>query len=388
METLILKNGNVITENSIKKCQDIKIVDGIIECIGKFNEDGIDCSNKYISAGFVDIHTHGGYASDFMDSTDQAFDNVLRFHADNGTTTILPTTVTAPVTSILEFIEKLRSYQKSQTKYAKIFGVHLEGPFLSVKNKGAQKEEFLLNPETDDFSFIIDNKDIIKTVTISPELDVDGSMTESLTKNGIVVCGGHDDGIYPEFIPAINKGLSHLTHLYCAMSEVRFKDGKRNVGLREYGLLDDNLSVEIIADNKHIPPELAKLIFKCKSKDKVVVVSDALRCAGMPLDGRLYRLGKGDDESAQLFKVADGVAVLSDGSRYAGSITPIHKMIKNLISVGIDVVDAFRSATINPAKVIKATDIGRIEKGFRADLVVMDENFDIEQVYIDGKKQK
>ena len=117
-------------------------------------------------------------------------------------------------------------------------------------------------------------------------------------------------------------------------------------------------------------------------------MSDALRCAGMPLDGRLYRLGKGDDESAQLFKVADGVAVLSDGSRYAGSITPIHKMIKNLISVGIDVVDAFRSATINPAKVIKATDIGRIEKGFRADLVVMDENFDIEQVYIDGKKQK
>ena len=388
MESLILKNANVITENEILKGQDVKVVDGKIQGVGKFNEDGVDCTDKYISAGFIDIHTHGGYGSDFMDATNEAFDNVLRFHADNGSTTVLPTTVTAPVSSILEFIERLKNYKKTHNKYAKVYGVHLEGPFLSVRNKGAQKEEFLLNPQNDDFSFILNNKDIVKTVTISPELDVDGSMTKSLTENGIIVCGGHDDGIYPEFIPAIENGLNHLTHLYCAMSEVRFKDGKRNIGLREYGLLDDNLSVEIIADNKHIPPELAKLIFKCKGKNKVAVVSDALRCAGMPADGSLYRLGKGDDESAQLFKVADGVAVLADGSRYAGSITPVHQMVKNLISAGVSVVDAFRSATSNPAKIIKATDIGRIEKGYKADLLVLDENFNIEQVYIEGKKYK
>ena len=103
------------------------------------------------------------------------------------------------------------------------------------------------------------------------------------------------------------------------------------MGLREYGLLDDNLTAEIIADNKHIPSALAKLILKCKGREKVAVVSDALRCAGMPADGKLYRLGMNQDESAQLFRVDDGVAVLADGSRFAGSITPVHQMVKNLI---------------------------------------------------------
>lgn len=388
METLILKNGNIITENSIINGQDVKVVDGIIQAIGKFSDDGVDCAGKYISAGFIDIHTHGGYGADFMDATSEAFDDVLRFHTDNGTTTLLPTSVTAPVSSIIEFIKVARAYKNTQKNYAKIFGVHLEGPYLSLKNKGAQKEDFLLDPKKDDYSFILENKDIVKTVTISPELDVDGEMTKTLTENDIIVCGGHDDGIYPEFIPSINNGLKHLTHLYCAMSDVRFKDGKRDVGLREYGLIDDNLSAEIIADNRHIPKELARLIFKCKGREKLVVVSDALRCSGMPADGKLYRLGKIDDETAQLFKVSDGVAVLADGTRYAGSITPVHKMVKNLISAGIDIVDAFRCATCNPADVISAKNIGRVRESFKADLLVLNEELEIEQIYLEGNLYK
>ena len=388
MDTLILKNGNIITEDSILYGQDVKVVSGRIQGVGKFDGEGVDCTGKYISAGFIDIHTHGGYGADFMDATKEAFDDVLRFHADNGTTTLLPTSVTASVSSIKEFIKVARSYKSTQKNYAKIFGVHLEGPYLSLKNKGAQKEDFLLDPKKDDYSFILENKDIVKTVTISPELDEDGAMTKELTDNGIIVCGGHDDGIYPEFIPSINKGLKHLTHLYCAMSDLRFKDGKRNVGLREYGLIDDNLSAEIIADNRHIPKELARLIYKCKGKEKLVVVSDALRCAGMPEDGKLYRLGKINDQTAQLFKVSDGVAVLADGTRYAGSITPVHKMVKNLISAGINLVDAFRCATCNPADVIHAKDVGRIKNGFCADLLVLNEELEIEQIYLEGKIYK
>jgi len=384
---MIIRNGNLILEDRIAYGVDVKISDGVIVDIGvSLADDGesIDCTGKYVSAGFIDIHTHGGYGSDFMDASDEAFDNVLRFHLDNGTTTVIPTSVTAPVPLIVSFMDKAREYMAKAAPYAHVRGVHLEGPFLSVKNKGAQKEEYLLDPMKDDYSFILEYKDIVKTVTISPELDRDGSMTEALTKEGIMVAGGHDDGIYPEFVPSIEKGLRHLTHMFCAMSDVRFKDGRRNVGLREYGLIDEGLTAEIIADNRHIPPELARLIFKCKGRG-MCVVSDSLRCAGMPNDGRLYRLGSGDDETAQLFKVSDGVAVLSDGTRYAGSITPVHKMVKNLMAAGIDAVDAFAAATSVPAGIIGATDIGKLEVGCKADLLVLDDKFDIEKIYINSR---
>lgn len=388
MSYFILKNGNIIGDDAVLWKTDIKISDGKIVDIGNFAEDGIDCTGKYISAGFVDIHTHGGYGSDFMDATESAFDDILRFQLDNGTTTVLPTSVTAPVSSIKSFMETARCYMKKNQPYAKVYGVHLEGPFLSLKNKGAQKEEYILNPQKDDYSFITDYKDVVKTVTISPELDKDGTMTKKLTENGIIVCGGHDNGIYPEFMPAIKNGLTHLTHLYCAMSELRFENGVRNVGLREYGLLNDALSAEIIADNRHIPKELARLIFKCKGREKLAVVSDALRCAGMPIDGKLYRLGMKEDETAQLFKVADGVAVLADGTRFAGSITPLHQMVKNLIDAGIGIVDAFRCATCNPASIIHAEGIGKIEKGFGADILVLNDKFDIEKIFVEGRQYK
>lgn len=384
MNGFILKHANIIGADGIVYNTDIKICEGKIADIGIFDEEGIDCTNRYVSPGFVDIHTHGGYGYDFMDCTQEAFDNILRFHLDNGTTTVLPTSVTAPVAAVRRFIETARTYIRHKLPYAKICGVHLEGPYLSLKNKGAQKEEYLLNPQRDDYSFILDNKDIVRTVTIAPELDTDGSMTGRLSENGIVVCGGHDNGIYPAFLPSVQNGLKHLTHIFCAMSELRFEGGVRNVGLREYGLLDDNLTAEIIADNKHIPSALAKLILKCKGREKVAVVSDALRCAGMPADGKLYRLGMNQDESAQLFRVDDGVAVLADGSRFAGSITPVHQMVKNLIEAGVAVADAFRCATINPAQIIGAEHIGKIEKGYCADILVLNAKFDIEKIFING----
>ena len=253
-----------------------------------------------------------------------------------------------------------------------------------VKNRGAQRLEDLKIPKNDDYSYMLDYSDIIKTVTISPELDGAAEMTKSLTEKGIIVCGGHDDGIYPEFMPTINNGLKHLTHLYCAMSDLRFKDGVRNVGLREYGLIDENLTVEIIADNKHIPSELAKMIIRAKGIEKVCVVSDCLRCAGMPNDGRLYQLGSGD--TAQSIKVSDGVATLADGSKFAGSITCIRQMVKNLIEIGVSICDAVRMGTYNPAKIINEDHrIGSLEVGKQADICILDKNFEVDKVLIKGK---
>ncbi len=383
---MIISNCKLITRQKVLEGYNVVIEKGIIANINNSSIRGdCDAQGRYLSAGFIDIHTHGGYGGDFMDATDEAFDKVLNFHIDNGTTSVLATSVTAPVGQLIAFMKKIREYKSKKNSFAKVLGAHLEGPYLSVRNKGAQKEEYLRSPDKDDYSFMGEYADVIKTVTISPELPKAAEMVSYLKEKGIIVCGGHDDGIYPEFMPAIENGLSHLTHIYCAMSEVRFKDGKRNVGLREYGLIDDRLTVEMIADNRHIPPELAKMITNAKGIEKTCVVSDCLRCAGMPQDGKLYTLGTAGDERAQKFKVADGVAVLADGTRYAGSITCVREMVINLIKAGIPICDAFQMATGTPASIIGEEDIGELAVGKRADLCVLDKNFNIVNVFKDGE---
>ena len=388
MAKILIKNANVVLIDDILYGYDVLVSDGVIVRVKK----NIKCKDakvlfakdKYLTPGFVDIHTHGGYGADFMDSTEEAYVTALKFHAYNGTTSVVATSCTAAKSNIIKFIEHARKYIKNPSVgCAKVLGVHLEGPYLSEKNRGAQKLEELAIPNKDDYAYILENSDVIKTVTISPELDGAAEMCKKMSEKGITVCGGHDYGIYPEFVPAIENGLKHATHLFCAMSDLRFKDGKRNVGFREYVLIDDNITAELIADNKHIPPLLAKLVYKSKGSDKLCVVSDSLRCAGMPDDGTLYTLGTGED--AQKIKILDGVAVLENGVTFAGSVTPVRKMVKNLIDVGIPLIEAVKIGTKTPALIVGEDKIGEIKVGNYADLCILDANFNVENVIINGE---
>lgn len=386
----LLKNCRIIGKEKILENTDILIEDGEIAALGKLdtaeNAEIYDINGNYISSGFVDIHTHGGAGADFMDATDEAFDKILRYQLENGVTDVVATSLTAAKSDIERFLECARAYMSKPQKYARSVGVHLEGPFLSLKGCGAQNPEYLMLPGRDDYGFIIKNRDIIKTVTIAPELDTDGKMTRELTENGILVSGGHDDGVYPEFMPAVKSGLRHLTHIYCAMSGIGTRPDVRDVGLREYGLTDDLLTCEMIADNVHVTPQMARFILKCKGAERTAVVSDSLRCAGMPADGRLYKMGPENDESSLTVRVADGIAVLADGSKFAGSITSVHKMVKNLIAAGISVTDAFKTGTSTPARIIGESKTGSVEKGFRANLCELDRNFDIVSVFMKGER--
>lgn len=383
---MIIKNGKLVTPTDIVSA-DILIENGRIARIGTGLSGGeeYDAEGCFVTPGFVDIHTHGGYEADFMDCTCESFGRALKFHLDNGTTTVVPTSCTAPRESIVRFLEFAREWCRcTDENNARAVGVHLEGPFLSVKNKGAQKLEQLASPDKDDYSYMLEYSDVIKTVTISPELPGAEKMTRELKEAGILVSGGHDYGIYPEFMPAIEAGLSHLTHLFCAMSDLRFKDEKRNVGLREYALVDDNLTAEIIADNRHIPPMLARLIYKCKGADRLCVVSDSLRAAGQPADGRVYKLGS--DEDAVRFVIGDGVAVVENSATYAGSITPVRLMVKNLIDAGIPIVDAVKMGTLTPARIVGEGDlVGSLEVGKRADICILDSDFNLKQTVLGGK---
>lgn len=387
---MIIKNGTVITPYEKRKC-DIRVTNGIIAEIGSIdvnNETVIDATGLYVCPGLVDIHTHGGGGGDFMDANEDSFEKALSFHSKNGTTSLLPTSVTAPVEQIEEMISFTREYAKKTDAKCRIMGVHLEGPYLSYKNKGAQHESHLRVPSRDSYDFILKNKDVVKTVTIAPELDGAAKMTEDLVNNGIVVCGGHDDGEKKLITPVIDAGLSHCTHLWCAMSTVAMRDGVRDIGLFELGLLDDRLSVELIADNHHITPDMSRLVYKFKGADKMCVVSDSLRAGGMPMDGKLYSLGSYKDKDAMQFIVSDGVARLPDNTRYAGSIQPISQMVRNLVKdAEIPFVDAIRIASLTPAKVIGMDDkIGSISIGKYADFCFMDKDLKVVKTIVNGKE--
>lgn len=387
---MIIKNGNIITPDGILQNTDIRIKDGKIVELAK----SIECDNQvyyadnmYVCPGYIDIHTHGGHGSDFMDDVPDAIDNILDFHTKNGTTSLLASTVTAPIEQIIAMLERVRVRMRNNKGKARILGAHIEGPYISYKNKGAQKEEFLKVPDRDDYSFITDNSDVIRNVTIASELSGAVKMTEDLRKSGIVVSIGHDDGRADTAYPVIDAGARNLTHWYCAMSTARVEDGKRYAGVMEIGLTDDRLTLELLADNHHLPPELVQLAYKAKGADRLCLVSDCLRAGGMPLDGKTYTLGTLGDEEATKFIVSDGVARLIDGTRFAGSIQPVGQMVRNVVhDCGVPLVDAITMATATPAKIIgEFANIGSIAVGKLADINILDEDLNVVKTMIYGE---
>lgn len=388
---MILKNATVVMERELLPQTDLQIQEGIITKIGKIStesEECIDLTGHYVCPGFLDLHTHGGFGGDFMDATHESFDKALMFHASQGTTAVLPTSVTAPVDAIDNMISMAKEYRDQPHKGSRVLGVHLEGPYLSVAKKGAQKQEYLREPQRDGFDFLLKHMDICKRITLAPELPGSEEMIRVLVKCGVQVSGGHDDAQEMQIRPALEAGMSSCTHWYCAMSSVAMRNLVRSVGLVELGLLDDRLILELLADNHHLPPELVQLAYRCKGADGLCLVSDSLRAAGMPQDGTLYSLGLKTDENAQKFRVANGVAVMEDGTHYAGSIQSVSQMVRNLIvDCGIPIVDTIKMATLTPAKLIGVDHIfGQIAVGRVADLCVLDSDFCVRSTFIGGKE--
>ena len=383
---VILKNGNVFLDGKIKKC-DVRFSQSIIG-IGEFaDEEYIDAEGKFVFPGFIDIHTHGGGGGDFMDAEEESFEGALRFHAENGTTSVLATSVTAPVADIEKMLAVTRKFMNKKTdRGARVIGAHVEGPYISLKNKGAQHERHLRVPALDPYGFILDSCDVIKTVTVSPELDGAAEMIEKMTAKGIVVSGGHDDGYFEKVKEALDAGMTHCTHIWCAMSGAKMRNGKRTAGLLETALLSDKLTVEVIADNCHISPLMLELIYKLKGSGKMCLVSDCLRGGGMKEDERLYKLGSKNDPDAVDFIVSGGVARLPDNSRLAGSVMPLAQMLKNVVrDAKIPLEEAVKTVTDTPAEIIHEKNIGKIKPGNKADFCIMSKDLVPLMTIIDGK---
>jgi N-acetylglucosamine-6-phosphate deacetylase len=346
----------------------------------------VDCRGLFVSPGFIDLHAHGGGGADLMDGSVDAILTMVTAHARHGTTTIVPSTLTSSMDDLCKTLDDVREARRlvPGVDYpgGRIAGVHLEGPYFSPAMCGAQDPRYIKNPDPAEYLKILDYSADIVRVSAAPELPGALALGRELRQRGILASMGHSDALFDAVVAAVEAGYSHVTHLYSAMSTVRRINAYRHAGLVEAGLLLDELTVEIIADGVHLPPSLLKLIYKCKGPDRIALVTDAMRAAGMPA-GR-YILGGLCD--GQEVVVEDGVAKLLDRSAFAGSVATTDQLVRTMVELAeVPLRDALKMATATPARILGvARTKGRLAEGMDADLVVFDRDLSVKLTMVEG----
>lgn len=344
----------------------------------------VDAAGAYVAPGLIDVHVHGGKGSDFMDATVADGHVVTKYHAEGGTTSLLATLGTDSLENLLSMVRAAADARCVTTDGAKILGTHVEGRYFNLEKKGCHLERYISDPSPADTEQLLELADEIAWITLAPELPGSEAFVRALVDRGIIVSAGHSMATYNQTVEAMEWGLSHTTHLYCAMSSTLKTPPKKEGGVVEASLLHDELTTEIIADGVHLPPELMKLSFKCKGADRLVLVTDASRGAGMP-DGD-YIFGR--KEEGMPIVVRNGIATVPDLSGYASStIQMIDTLDVACNLIGATLVEAVTMATLTPARILGADKaIGSLEVGKQADVVVFDDTFTVQRTYVDGRE--
>lgn len=339
-------------------------------------------NNYYIAPGFIDIHIHGGGGHDFMDGTEEAFLGAAKMHASHGTATLLPTTLTCPDDELFHSFDIFRKVQKDELYGDMFYGMHLEGPYFSINQAGAQDPKYLKNPQKEHYEEILKRGEgIIARWSVAPELENALELGDRLKELGICASMGHSDALYEQVLEAVKHGYTHLTHFYSGMSALTRKRGYRYPGMIESGYMIDELLVEVICDGKHLPHSMLKYVFTAKGVDKCALVTDAMRGAGMT-EGKTIL---GSLENGQECYIEDGVAKMPGGEAFAGSIATTDRLVRNAVQAGASLADAVKMMTSTPASIIGIKDRGEIVAGKRADFTVFDNDINIVAVISGGK---
>ena len=385
---ILFKNARVIGENSITdNCYVATDGDKIAYCgaecavVDDIVDEIIDVEGKYLSAGFIDSHVHGGNGHDFMDASEDAMHGIADFHSKHGVTSMYAASVAAAAEEINAMLEAYNKYA-DEVKSCNYLGVHLEGPYFCVAQCGAQNPDYVMAPYREHYTKFLDYG-CIKRMSVAPELDGALELGDYLRELGIVASIAHSDADYDQVVTAGKHGYNLMTHLYSGMSGVHRRNAFRYGGVIEAGLLLDNYFVEIIADGCHLPECLLKLIYKCKGRDKIMLVSDAMRGAGYE-EGATTVLGsllKGEDVI-----IEDGVAKLPDRSAFAGSIASGDRLVRTMIKLAeVPLIDAVYMMTVTPSEVLGLGDNkGKIKAGMDADIIIFDEDINIAHTMVMG----
>ena len=380
-------NGRIIAGDSIVEGV-LVLKDGVIQGINKRKSPGaevIDAEGRYVSPGFIDIHTHGAGGADFMDGTVEAYQTATRMHAMHGTTLLFPTTCTSSNELLFDSFETYRKAQAYCHDGAVMGGLHLEGPYFAPEQAGAQDPAYLRCPTPEDYNAILaKGGDILKRWSFAPELDGAPAFAAALKARGILASIGHTNATFEQCEAAYLSGAEHLTHFYSCMSTVTRRNAYRYAGVIEYGYYQDGMSIEIIADGIHVPQSLLRLVLKVKGVDRIALVTDSMRAAGMP-EGKSILGGLAEGREVI---VEDGVAKMPDRSCFAGSVATTDRLVRTMVQIaGCSVVDAVKMMTVNPARFMGLTARkGTIAPGKDADIVIFDDDIRVSHVLVGGRR--
>jgi len=364
----------------------VLVRDGRIEAVGPASGVDIpsqavriDASGCTVVPGFVDIHVHGGAGADFMDASLESIDTACAFHAKGGTSSLLATLRTGPVKDIVGALKVLRQAAGRTRAGADVAGAHIEGPYFAPAEAGAQPAGSMKEPDPGEWCQMLAFADIVRRMSVAPELPRALELGRQLVARGIVASIGHTAATFDDVVAAIEAGFTHVTHMYSSMSGLRRFQAFRIPGVIEATLLLDELSTEMIADGRHLPPSLIQLIIKAKGLDRVCICTDAVRVAGFP---------PGQHTSAgRTVLVEDGVAKLPDRSFFAGSIATMDRCVRTMVQeVGLSLREVIKLATINPARFMRLDgDRGSVTAGKRADLVLLDDALVVRMTIVGGR---
>lgn len=386
MKTLI-KNGTVLTpfreiQNGGVLIKNGKIVE-VLEAGSPLPEaeEVIDAQGLYISPGFIDVHVHGGGGFEVTNAEPEEIVSVCRAHAKYGTTSILPTTLASSLPVLCKTLDSIQEAQKICTT-ANILGAHLEGPFLSPAQCGAQAPKYIIPPDPKSVSALLDRWDGIKIMGAAPEIPGGLELGRELISRGITASIAHSDATFEDVERALEYGYEDVTHLYSGCSMTKRINAYRVAGVVEAGLFYDCLSVQVIADGKHLPPSLLKLIYKCKGPDRIVLITDGLCSSAVEAsEGTIFT-----QKNGVRIVLQDGVMKLMDGQSFAGSVATMSRLVRNMIELaGVPILEAVRMASLNPARLARVEDRkGRIAPGYDADIILFDSSIQVMRTLVMG----
>ena len=370
------KNANIYTEQFRFECGAFSVENGrFCRVLGEAAEDAVDLQGAYVLPGLIDVHTHGNSGADFSDGDAAGVEKMARCLAKNGVTSFAPASMTLPYETLEKAFASARAFVDARlSDAAALRGIQMEGPFFSEKKKGAQNGAYLRNPDFEAFKALQDGcGGLVRIVDVAPELPGAEEFIRQ-AKELCTVSIAHTDADYDAARRGIAAGVTHLTHLYNAMPAIHH----RKPGVIAAAAEAETVSAELISDGQHVHPASVRLAFRIFGASRMVLISDSLRCCGMP-DGE-YELG-----GQQVF-LQGGVARLADGT-IAGSATNLFECMQRAVSFGISREDAIRAATYNPARQIGAlSEVGSIADGKVADFVLCDAELNRQAVYLAGEK--
>lgn len=391
MDKFCLTNGKLLTPKGIEE-KDLLVANGKMEALlprgQKVSADykSIDCAGLYVSPGFVDIHQHGGGGSDYMDSNPDAFLNATELHLQHGTTSVLPTLTSARRDVMRSAVERYMAATKDPRIRANLLGLHIEGPYLSPAQSGAQKPDRIRAFDPAEYRALTELAEGgIRRWSVSPEVAGAKAFADFANQNGIALSIAHSDADYETVLQAFDWGFRHVTHLYSCTGTITRRGGFRVPGVLESAYLIDDMNVEIIADGCHLPPPLLTYVTKFKAHNRIALVTDAMSAAGQDITHGFL----GGDEDALPVVIEDGVAKLTDRSAFAGSIATADRLVRTMLGIGLPLQTAVEMLTVNPLRMMGITaKKGQLTPGYDADICIFDQNISIKQVFVGGKPLK